>query len=207
LAVLVVLAGVCRVEADPIFVKSRLKLRAEASVDPDPFQWEVSDRYLTGAYADMQGNAAASSSTGNGSITSVASASVTWESTARGHVSFSNTGYLWAVLAASGRADLNGSYWSYRFTTQNEDTFTLDYDVGIGTASTVAGVQGFALAVYQDNQFIYGEQMDLETSGTIQVPLAPHGNFMVVILPQGDLSSGPDLGVTTMWGEFEWQID
>src|SRR5262249_27194293 len=94
LALVVVLGGFGRSQAQPTFGETRLKLRAEAAVAPDPVQWKVVERFLTGSYLDFEDSVATSSSTDNGTITALASASVTWESTSRGRVTFTDTGFL-----------------------------------------------------------------------------------------------------------------
>src|SRR5579871_4818954 len=96
-AFVVALVSVGTGRADPTFIESRLYLRAEAQVHPDPVQWRVDDRYTTGGYYDESASVTASSSTSSGTAIALASASMSWESTAKGRVTFDNVGFVQAI--------------------------------------------------------------------------------------------------------------
>lgn len=193
--------------AAPTFIESRLYLRVEAQVVPDPLQWRVSDRHVTGGYLDQDASATASSSTNNGTAIAEAAAEMTWQSKSRGQVTFHDVGFVQAILHPTGMADINNSYWYYTFTTAHEKEFTLNYAIGIGdTTSEVVGIQGFSFVVSQNGNTIYAEDLDLNTAGSIVVPLDPFQTYTVTIIPNGAFQSDDGLAISSMWGDFSWAI-
>jgi hypothetical protein len=209
LAVVIIFGIVGRGQAqEPVFADSRLNLRGEAAVVPDPYQWKVYVDDVTGAYQNMAGNVAMSSSTDNGSITVCSSATATWLSNSHGRVTFDETGFIWAVFGASGNADLDTSAWSYTFIPKVDESFVLGYAIGLGKSSTdILGIEGFSVVVYQGSDVIFSQDLDLETAGSLAVPLTAHQTHTVVISPVAELSVDPGLGISTMWGHFQWAIE
>ncbi len=193
--------------ADPTFIESRLTLKTEAQVLPDPVQYLVSDRHSTGGYADQTASATSSSSTSNGTAIALASARTIWESSKRGQVVFDNIGFVQAILNPSGMADVNDSIWYYTFTNGKETEFKLDYAIGIGDSTDeIVGIQGFSFEVDQNGETVYVQDFDLNSSGTIAVPLDPFQTYTVKIIPNGGFQSDDGLGISSMWGDFAWAI-
>jgi hypothetical protein len=185
-----------------------LNLRTEAQIDPLGYQWRTAYTWLTGAYLDDSLDCAISASSSDGAVTAITSASMAWDSSSKGRVTFHDTGFLWAVFAQTGAADLDQSAWSYTFTTGNDRVFELRFVVGIGSSSGEdPSLEGFTLDVYQNQTAVFSETMDVQTNGAVSVPLETGETYTVVIRPNTNLSTGVSLGISTMWGDFHWQID
>jgi hypothetical protein len=193
--------------AEPTFIAARLTLTTEAQVLPDPVQYFVSDRYSTGAFADQTASSSASSSTGNGTAIAQASAHTYWQSNARGRVVFDNVAFVQAILHPSGMADVNNSIWYYTFVNEDENVFKLHYDIGIkDSTDEIVGIRGFSFEVDENGQTIYAQDLDLNDSGTIVVPLDPYQTYTVKVIPNGSFQEDSGLGISSMWGNFSWTI-
>jgi hypothetical protein len=196
-----------RTEADPIFVTSYLYVGAEGSVVPDGNQYSSEHFHFSGEYHDAEWTTVATSHTPNGTIAAFVTAVSTWKSSSRGQVSFSDTGFLWGVFQENGVADFRDTFWSYTFTSGSERTFSLKYQVGIGTSSTSdMGADGFTVTIDQDGDVLDSQYVELVSSGKMHFRLEPGGTYTVTITPAGAVDTGPDVGVSTMWGQFDWKI-
>ena len=123
-------------------------------------------------------------------------------------MSFSDTGFIWAIFDQGAWASLSESFWSYTFTVADEHVFSVKYASGVRRNSADdLPLQGFTVSVYQDGDAIHVEDLDLGTSGRVRVRLEPGQTYTVFISPIADFStSSPDLGISTMWGQFDWKI-
>jgi hypothetical protein len=207
LALAIMSVGVTRLQAQPSFRETRLDLYTEAQVDPFGWQWQDNNAWYTGYYHDASLNCAMPASSSEGSVTAFTSASMTWESASKGNVSFTDTGFLWAMFGGSGAADLDQTFWSYTFTAGNDKAFKLKYSAGVATSSVDEPfVYGFSLLVYQGGELIFAEDMDVGTAGHLKVRLSPGETYTAVIQPNADLSISDGYGLCTMWGNFDWEI-
>lgn len=193
--------------ADPTFIESRLYLRAEAQVYPDPLQWVVQSRYIVGGYYDQDASVSSASSTSNGTAIAQARAAMTWTSESKGRVTFDDVSFVQAILSPSGMADVNNSFWYYTFTTGDENELKIKYGVGIKqTTSPIVGIQGFSVQVTHNGGLVFGQDLDLDTNGTLVVPLEPYQTYTVWILPSGGFHEDSGLGISSMSGDFSWSL-
>lgn len=205
LGLVLVGAGIGR--ADPTFLESRLYLRGEAQVHPDPLQWQVTDRHITGGYFDESATVQVISSTSNGAASAFVSAEMTWDSAARGRVTFDDVGFIQVIFHPSGMADVNQTNWYYTFTTSDENLFKVDYFIGIGdSTSQIVGIQGFTVTAEQYGEVFWAQDLDLNTSGTLEIPLDPYQTYTVRIIPDGAFNNDSGQAISSMWGDFAWVI-
>jgi hypothetical protein len=130
-----------------------------------------------------------------------------WSSPGQGRVTFGDTGFLHAVTLSTANASVIRSYWNYRFTTQNETSFTLDYDISLSSfSSDSTGLFGFILEVSEDGRTIYGAGLDLDTSDILQVHLKPNTMYTVAIYPVAAIGGHVGWGLSAMQAEFDWVI-
>jgi hypothetical protein len=196
-----------RISADPIPHEANVILYSDASVEPDPLQWTLTTRQVTGGVAPLEGSATASASNSNGASVSFVSGSADWSSPGQGTVTFGDTGFLHAVPQSNGNASVIQSCWNYRFTTQDETSFSLDYAVYLSSYSSDSnGLYGFSVEVSQDGETIFQADLDLDSADSLQVDLEPYTMYTVAIYPVAAIDGNLGMGLAAMQGEFDWVI-
>jgi len=140
-------------------------------------------------------------------VLTTAQATATWYSADRGKVVFSNVGWETENVSQGFTSAGNGwtdSYWSYTFTADRTDVFTLEFEVTFDGGSDPFGLIEFHFYWYGgpggDDKFKLG------TSGTITRDVIAGGIYTVMIAPSASITGGLSTRTGTMTGMFDWRL-
>ncbi len=194
--------------ADPVALDATVATNAQAQVNGSPLQYQRVTQSADAAFDPITVSADAGLDTDDGSAEAFTSVTATWDSPGQGSVQFGDTGFTAAVDAAGGVVNVDGSHWTYRFSTTDENQLTLAYEVDL-TADTTdpTGLGGFRFVVILGgydpivDQLLAPGDMDVLT-----VPLAPGQTYTVSLIPEAGLSGDVGTRTAAMTGNFSWTV-
>jgi hypothetical protein len=195
-------------EADPVALDATVAVNALAQVDDSPVQYQRLTRAADANFDPITVSADAGLTTDDGSAEAYTSVTATWDSAAHGSVQFGNTGFTTQLDAAGGQVNIDGTHWTYRFRSTNEDQLSLAYEVDLTPDTTdPTGLDSFRFVVILGGYDpIFEQLLAPGDMGVLTVPLEPGQTYTVSLIPRAGLSGDVGARTAAMTGDFTWSV-
>jgi hypothetical protein len=194
--------------ADPVALDATVAVNAQAQVNGTPLQYDRTTQSADAAFDPIAISADAGLETDDGSAEAFTSVTASWDSPGQGSVQFGDTGFTTNVDAAGGLVNVNGTHWTYRFSSTSETQLSLAYEVDL-TADTTdsTGLGGFRFVVILGGYDpIVDQLLAPGDMGVLTVPLQPGQTYTVSLIPQAGLSGDVGTRTAAMTGNFSWTV-
>jgi hypothetical protein len=191
-----------------VALDATVTVNAQAQVNDSPLQYQRTTRSADAAFDPISVSADAGLDTDDGSAEAFTAVTATWDSPSQGSVQFGDTGFTTAVAAAGGLVNVNGTHWTYRFTSSSENQLSLAYEVDLTADTTDAtGLGGFRFVVILGGYDpIVDQLLAPGDMGVLAVPLTPGQTYTVSLIPVAGLSGDVGTRTAAMTGTFSWTV-